>query len=476
MEKFQLILALYAVPSLVCFDNDNDAYIPEQWANESLMILEESLVMANLVHRDFESSVQNYGDVVNTRRPSKFQSQRRGDFDSVVAQDANSTNVAVTLNQHHYNTFVIRDGEGSKSFKDLSEIYLRPSVQAVARGVDRSVSGQAHRFVGTSANRVGQLGQSSSSNVRSNIVECRERMNVLNVPQDELRNLVVAPGVESDMLNTDLFVRTNESGSSDALRRARIGNLFGFNIWAANNTPAVTLAQCDVATGTITNAIAAGAAVASQACTIAAYDVQVGEYFTIAGNAQPQIATAKTFSTNTTAITPNESNKFATAASAVVTVYKSFAAKGAQVAGQSKAILVDGYTLAPTPGRMVSIGTGASKRDYTIIEAYAGPSSDYYILLDRPLEAALADNALIFPMPAGEYNMAFHRNALALVTRPLARPNGGTGVLSTVADNGSFAMRICMQYDSVLMGTRCTVDMLTGVALLDANMGVLFLG
>lgn len=475
MEKFQLI-ALFAVPALVCFDNSNDAYIPEQWANESLMILEESMVMANLVHRDFESQVQNFGDVVNTRRPSKFASQRRGDFDAVLAQDANSTNVAVVLDQHHYNTFVIRDGEGSKSFADLANIYLRPAVQAVGRGVDRAVAGQAHRFFGTPAGRVGALGASSSSNVRSNLVECREKLNLLNVPQDELRHMVVAPGVESDMLNTDLFVRANESGSPDALRRASIGNLFGFNIYAANNVPAVSLAQCDVVTGTITNAIAAGAAPASQACVIAAYDVQVGEYFTIAGNAQPQIATAKTFSTNTTAITPNESNKFATSAGAVVTVYKHFLAKGAQVAGQSKAILVDGYTLPPTAGRMVSIGTGAAKRDYTIIEAYAGPASDWFILLDRPLEANLADNALIFPAPAGEYNMAFHKNALALITRPLARPNTSTGVLSTVASNGVSSMRICMQYDSSLMGTRCTVDLLAGVALLDPNMGVLFLG
>lgn len=33
------------------YNNDVDAYVPEFWANESLAILEESMVMAQLVHR-----------------------------------------------------------------------------------------------------------------------------------------------------------------------------------------------------------------------------------------------------------------------------------------------------------------------------------------------------------------------------------------------------------------------------------------
>jgi hypothetical protein len=476
MNKIQL-LALYAVavPSIVCFDNDNASYIPEMWVNESLMILEESMVMSNLVHRDFQNSVQSFGDTVNTRRPSKFTSSRKTGSDSVVAQDAVSTNVQVMLDQHHYNTFVIKDEEGSKSFLDLVDIYLKPAVQAVGRGIDRSVIGQAHRFFGGPTTRVGGLLQGSSSNVRGNIVSCREQLNVLNVPQDEMRHLVVAPGTESDMLNTDLFVRVNESGGASALRRAQIGNLFGFNIYAANNTPAVSIGQCDVATGTVTSARLANAAAASVPVTVTAYEVNVGEWFTIAGNDQPMFATAVTASTNTTAVTPNEVQKNASAGSAVITVYKSFAAKGTYAAGYSKGITVDGYTQAPTAGRIISIGTGGSRKNYTVIESYAGPASDWIILLDRPLEAELTDNDRMFPAPAGEYNLAFHRNAIALVNRPLARPMGGAGVLSTVASNGSLAMRICMQYDSVVQGTRVTVDTLSGVALLDANMGTLFL-
>ena len=48
------------VASVACYgvtDANNDAFIPELWANEGLAILEENMVMANLVSRDFEDEV-----------------------------------------------------------------------------------------------------------------------------------------------------------------------------------------------------------------------------------------------------------------------------------------------------------------------------------------------------------------------------------------------------------------------------------
>jgi hypothetical protein len=474
MNTAEMISLLSAYPFIACYANDNDAWIPEMWANESLMILEESVVMSNLVHRDFENEVRNFGDVVNTRRPAKFVHKRKVDADNVVEQDAISANVQVPLDQHNYTSFIIKDGEGSKSFAELVQVYLMPAIQSVGRGVDRSIVGQAHRFLSTGpTRRVGGLNTMSASNVRERIVDCREQLNVQNVPEDDMRYIVVTPQTEGYMLKTDLFVKSNEAGTSAALRRAEVGQLFGFGIFAANNTPAATTG--DVVTGTITNAIAAGAAAASQACTITGYEVQPGEWFVIEGNDQPMYATAATASTNTTAITPNEASKNASAATAPVTVYTNCDVDGAYAAGYSKEVTLDGYTVAPSVGRLISFGTGATRHTYTIIEATIdGASVD--VLLDRPLEYALTDNQLAFPGPTGQYNLAFHRNSLALVTRPLALPNTALGAMSAVASDRGLSMRVVMQYDSVKQGTRVTCDVLSGVALLDVNMGCLLLG
>jgi hypothetical protein len=103
------------------------------------VILEENMVAANLVHRDFENEIRNFGDVVNTRRPGEFKIKRKEDGTTLTQQAANATNVRVPLDQWFYNSFIIRDGEASLSFQDLVDTHLLPPMQSIARGVDRAV-------------------------------------------------------------------------------------------------------------------------------------------------------------------------------------------------------------------------------------------------------------------------------------------------------------------------------------------------
>ena len=139
---------LYLSPAvIVSYDNDNTAFIPELWASEGLAILQENMVIANLVHRDFENEIRQFGDVVNTRRPGTFQIRRKADGDPLQNQDASATNVKVPLDQWFYTSFTIKDGEASKSFQDLVDIYLRPGMMTIARSVDRAVSGPRPRLL-----------------------------------------------------------------------------------------------------------------------------------------------------------------------------------------------------------------------------------------------------------------------------------------------------------------------------------------
>lgn len=462
-----------------CYANDNDAFIPEKWAMEGLAILEENMVMARLVHRDFSNEVANFGDVVNTRRPGTFRTQRKTDADTVTAQDASATNVQVPLNQHHYVTFVIKDGEASKSFQELVKIYLLPGMQAIARGVDRGLIGQVHNYIRTSDKRVGRLSNLSSSNAKDFVLEARETLNK-NKAYVQGRNLLLAPASETALLKTDIFIKANERGDSgSALENATLGRILGFDTFMDQNVPAITTTNADIATGTITNAESAGEAAATQPATVTGYVANVGEFATVAGNDQPTWITAKTDNaTDTTAVTMNEANKYATGALAVLTVYKACDVADDYDAGHTKEILVDGWTAskAPQVGQLIAFGTGASRHTYTIIESYLSSSGVQAILLDRPLAASVANNDLAFPGPAGAFNLAFHRDSLALVSRPLARPNSSLGVMSGVTSHNDVAMRVAMQYDGSAQGTRVTLDMLCGYAVLDAELATLFLG
>ncbi len=54
----------------------------------------------------------------------------------------------------------------------------------------------------------------------------------------------------------------------------------------------------------------------------------------------------------------------------------------------------------------------------------------------------------------GRFNWAFHRDAIALVSRPLAMPNNQMGVLTKVGVHNDISMRVAMQYDIDAGGTK----------------------
>jgi len=460
---------------IVCFDNDNTAFIPELWANEGLAILQENMVIANLVHRDFENEIRQFGDVVNTRRPGTFQIRRKQDGDPLQSQDATATNVQVPLDQWFYTSFTIKDGEASKSFQDLVDIYLRPGMMTIARSVDRAVLGRVHGFLGTPSQRVGRLANLGAANSKDYVLEARQQLNIQKAPL-EGRNLVLAPVSETALLKNELFIAAQKRGDfGTALESATLGRILGFDTYMDQNVNSATQGNCDVAAGTVTNALAAGVA-GSQAVTLA-YVANVGEFAVVAGNDQPTFVTAATVGAGaTTALTLNEANKYATAAAATVNVYKACSASTAYAVGWVSGIVLTGWTNAPSIGQLLAFGTGGSRVTYTIIESYLSAGGQQTVILDRPLVNAVNSSDLAFPGPAGALNLAFHRNAIALVTRPLAIPNNAMGVLSHVGVYNDIAMRVSMQYNIGSGGTVVNLDILAGVAVLDTNLGVVLQG
>jgi hypothetical protein len=465
---------LYANPVLACFANDNDALIPELWAQEGLAILEENMVMARLVHRDFSDEVANYGDVVNTRRPSEFTTRRKTDADDVENQDAISTNVQVPLDQHVYVSFTIKDGESTKAFQDLVDIYLTPAAMQIARTVDRVLVGQAHQFL---TNKVGRLMEMDESNAKDFLLECREKMNV-NKAYPSGRNMVLSPQSETELLKTELFISAEKRGDAGtALREASLGRLLGFDSYMDQNVPALSKsATVDYVDGVVDEAEPVGET--SINVTIAGYAAVVGEYIWFENEGQPHVVTASTGTGQTTDVNIAEGLSAALSVNDVCTLFKACDLAANYAAGYSKGIVLENYTATkpPVAGQLLAFGTGTTRQVYTIIEAYMDGSS-YTVYLDRPLELAVTSGAdTAFPGPSGAFNLAFHRNALALVSRPLALPNTALGVRSSVGVYNDVAMRVSMQYDITSQGTIVTLDLLCGVALLDANLGCVLLG
>jgi len=70
------------------------------------------------------------------------------------------------------------------------------------------------------------------------------------------------------------------------------------------------------------------------------------------------------------------------------------------------------------------------------------------------------------------YNLAFARDAFALVTRRLPQPLPGTGAIAEFAEFGSFGLRVVMSYQPNTLSQQFTVDVLYGSAVLRGQFGV----
>lgn len=451
-------------PFYAVYDNSIDAFIPEQWAMEGVAILLENMVAANLVHRDFEPLFARYGDVVNTRKPGEFKAKRKTDVDDVTVQDATATNIAVNLDQHVHVSFLIRDGEESKSFKSLVDEYLRPAAIAMARMTDQIVLGQVYQFL---ENQAGGIGGLSSSNGITFITSTRDVMNKNKAFMDG-RSMILAPDTETKMLQNQTFVISQDVGDGGrTMAEGYLGRKFGFDTYMAQNTSSVPAAS-GTGLGQINNA--AGYVVGTTLMTVDGFtgtEVVSGNWISINGYVYHVIAVSGTSATTLTLeyglVAPVLDNDN-------ITVYLIDTVVGAQVAGYAKEIVYT--TTAPSVGQLVTFGTTATDR-YSVVEIDTVAKT---ILLDRPLAANISNGASINYGPAGgDFNLAFHRNCLTLVVRPLALPRAGTGALAAVQNFGGCTMRTVITYDGTKQGHLVTMDFLAGVKVLDKNLAAVML-
>jgi len=462
------------------FGTDQRAWVPEIWAQETLAILERNMVMANLVHRDFENEVAEHGDVVNTRKPGQFEAERKGKNDDVTIQDATAEKVPVKLDQHIHTSFKIQDSEASKSFEDLVQVYLAPAALSIATQVDSIILGQVYQFL---ANQAGQLGKFSatSDQAKYDILAARKVLNDNLAPMAD-RNLILTSKAETEALKMELFTSAEKVGDEGtALREASLGRRLGFNIYMCQGAPSTINAAYTVGTDHVSSGAAGSTTVVLDGGSGSSY--AIGQYITF--DTVNDLAPYRITNIATDTLTINRPLRYTLDGSTDVNRYTMGAVDLAghtgtttYPAGYDKWIKVDGAGV-PQTGQLVSFNDSSPNvnraGEYCMIRVKT-VGGGTYIMLDRPLDVALEDNDTVGYGPNGDYNFAFTKNALALVTRPLAPPKEGTGAISSTVDFNGLTIRVTITYDGRGQGQLVTLDLLCGVKVLDTDLGCVLLG
>jgi hypothetical protein len=372
----------------------NTYITPSLIAQEALIALENNLVMADLVHRDYSQDFQpGAGATITIRKPTSFTA---AEFTSAIsAQAITETSTTVVLDKHLDVSIELAPTDLSLSIQDFTTQITLPAMRAIAQKIDALLCGLykavPYRF-GTAA---------TTPNALSYVAGVGKVLNTNKVPMQD-RRLVIDPEAEAALLVLDGIVNVDKSGASQALRDAIIGRVYGFNPLAMDqNIVAHTKGTLDA------GALATGTALASTIAIASGGNggtLKEGDIFTIVGNTTQFVCTA----------------------------------------------------LATCNGSGAASGVGI----YPALPAGFSPSG-----------------AAITLVGSHTANLAFHKNAFALVSRPLALPQGmeATGYVATNEQTG-LAVRVMNGYTMASKVQTISFDVLCGVKCIYPELAARLLG
>lgn len=213
-------------------------FIPEIWSKKLLKVFDKTVVMANLVNRDFEGDIQSPGDVVHVRT---FGDVTINDYTrdmTISFQSLTDPMVDLTIDQQKYFAFKVDDLNKAQADINILEGYASRAAIAIRDVVDSRLIGHyadvdAGNVIGTDLSPI----TLTSSNIYDYITQLGETLDDCNIPS-EGRNLVITPKFKTMLLQSDEFTRATSLGDN-VIQNGYIGNVAGFAVHVTTNNAAV---------------------------------------------------------------------------------------------------------------------------------------------------------------------------------------------------------------------------------------------
>lgn len=250
----------------------NTLLTPSIISKETLVILENNLVAASKVNRQFENQFVKIGTTLTIRKPNRF---TVSSGPALSIQNVTEPSTSITISNQKHVDFQFSSQELTLVIEEFSERYCKPAAAALANQIDYDVLGLWNQVF----NEVGTPGTTPSSFATS-VQLVGRRMDDGAVPQDD-RSLLLAPNAYWNIANglTSLFV---QSVAEPALKGflAKIGN---FSIYEDQNIQRQTVGAY-AGTPVVNGAGQTGSSLITGGWTASITGLlNVGDTFTLAG-------------------------------------------------------------------------------------------------------------------------------------------------------------------------------------------------
>ena len=212
----------------------NTFITPDVIASRALAVLYNTMVLAGLVYRDYDAEFNGQvGDTISVRTPTTFTVDEYDRNDGITVQNATETSLSVTLDKLLDVSFAVTAEELSLELVSFDEQLLAPAMEAIAQDIDGRLAEQLIDQAEGSHALGPVTGAYLADGSTTQNLAFRDARKILSRNKLPLngRYAVLSPEAVSDILGDELIVQADKSGSTDALRDASVGRLFGFETY-----------------------------------------------------------------------------------------------------------------------------------------------------------------------------------------------------------------------------------------------------
>lgn len=401
----------------------NTLITPSIIAKEALFHLENNIIMGDKVHRRYKKEFVKIGNSVTIRKPVKFVATSGATRSN---QDVIEETTSITIDERHHVSWSFSTQDLTLTIEEYAERYIKPAMITLANVVDRKlcVEGALKFF-----NSVGTPGTTPAD--FTVLANAAQKMDEEPTPDDGGRCLILNPAARWAM--ADGMGGSGSGGIFNAeivhgmVRRGRLGEIANFDIYGDQNIATHTVGAHsgtplvnDASFTNDTNSIAFDGMTGSVTGALAAGDV-----ITIAG--------------------VNSVN---------------------DVSKEDTGVLQDFVVLAAVD---TTAGAGTATVYPDLNDGSTASTAAY-----QTVSALPADNAAITikgtASTAYPQNLAFHQNALALVTCPIELPDSAS--FKARADWRGYSIRVVKDYDIDTDNEIIRLDILFGVDAIYPELGI----
>jgi P22 coat protein - gene protein 5 len=197
---------------------------PSTVARRGLATLYNTTILAGLVSRDYDDAFNGkVGDTITIRKPAIFTANLFNRATGIVLQDPDEDSMPVKLDKIADVSFPVTTEDLTLKIDDFAGRLLNPAMEAIVQSIDLALA----VALLDAADDPGAGGVAVMDAKASDVLaESREKLTRKKLPLTE-RYAVLSPESVTVALSDINFINAEKSGSTDALREASLGRVFG---------------------------------------------------------------------------------------------------------------------------------------------------------------------------------------------------------------------------------------------------------